>query len=408
MRLRTLSCIFVLICLLLLSGCPEKPTGKPTEPPKAPDLPIFERVPSADIDLREDSDAGPLRFAIQKSLAWYAKVPDDRSLAFGNRTITAGVLRKSLAHFLALLDAGRIDRKSLDQEFDVFRVVPPDGGRILVTGYFEPVLDGSLKAGGPYQTPIYGLPADLLQIDLERFDAVKFKGEKLIGRVENKKVVPYFTRSEIDGKKALERSGLQLAWLKDPVDCFFLHVQGSGVVRLPDGKLMRVGYAGANGRPYRSIGKTLIESGAVSREEMSLQAIRAYLQAHPESRDRIMWGNESYVFFRWVSEGPLGSLDAVLTSGRSIATDPKFHPKGALAFLISEKPEYGASGQVGKWERFGRWVLNQDTGGAIKGPGRIDLFCGTGAAAERVAGPMKQSGQLHYFIKKGLLEDNPS
>ena len=166
---------------------------------------------------------------------------------------------------------------------------------------------------------------------------------------------------------------------------------------------MRVGYAGANGRPYRSIRKSLLEGGAVSPEEMSLQAIRKFLNSHPESQNEIMWKNESYVFFKWVSQGPLGSLDTLLTAGRSIATDPKFHPRGALAFLVSEKPVYDSSGQILRWERFGRWVLNQDAGGAIKGPERIDLFCGTGEAAERIAGPMKQQGELYYVIKKGLI-----
>jgi membrane-bound lytic murein transglycosylase A len=176
------------------------------------------------------------------------------------------------------------------------------------------------------------------------------------------------------------------------------------VIRLsPDGQQIRVGYAGANGRPYYGIGKELVETGAVSREAMSLQAIRNYLRSHPESQDEIMWKNESYVFFKRLSQGPVGSLDAVLTAGRSIATDPRFHPRGALAFLVSEKPVYDSSGEIRSWERFGRWVLNQDTGGAIKGPGRIDLFCGTGDDAEKIAGPMKQQGDLYYIIKKGLI-----
>jgi membrane-bound lytic murein transglycosylase A len=170
---------------------------------------------------------------------------------------------------------------------------------------------------------------------------------------------------------------------------------------------MRVGYAGDNGLPYHSIGKDLIDSGAVSPEQMSMQAIGEYLRSHPDSQNAIMWKNERYVFFKLVSQGPLGSLDVVLTAGRSIATDPRFHPSGAPAFLVSEKPVYDSSGKIQRWERFGRWVLNQDSGGAIKGPGRIDLFCGTGEAAERIAGPMKQGGELYYFIKKGLICQEP-
>jgi membrane-bound lytic murein transglycosylase A len=245
-------------------------------------------------------------------------------------------------------------------------------------------------------------------IELDRFDGNKFHGERLVGRLEKNSVVPYYSRSEIDGKRALERNGakptMPLVWLRDPVDCFFLHIQGSGAIRLyPGGPLMRVGYAGVNGRPYHSIGNDLIDSGAISPEEMSLQAIREYLRAHPESQDEIMWKNGSYVFFKWISQGPVGSLAVVLTAARSIATDPRFHPRGAFAFLVSEKPVYDSSGKFLRWERFGRWVLNQDTGGAIKGPGRIDLFCGTGEEAEKIAGPMKQHGELYYLIKKGLM-----
>jgi membrane-bound lytic murein transglycosylase A len=251
-----------------------------------------------------------------------------------------------------------------------------------------------------------------LTIDLDSFDSNKFHGERLVGRLEKNRVVPYYSRFEIDGKKALEKPGAQtatpLAWLADPVDCFFLHIQGSGVIRLEaEGRQVRVGYAGANGRPYHGIGKDLVDNGAILRDEMSMQAIREYLCSHPGSRDEIMYKNESYVFFKWVSQGPVGSLGTVLTAGRSIAVDHKFHPDAALGFLASEKPVYDESGQVVNWERFGRWVLNQDAGGAIKGPGRVDLFCGTGEAAERIAGPMKQKGELFYLIEKGLVGDEP-
>jgi membrane-bound lytic murein transglycosylase A len=316
-----------------------------------------------------------------------------------------------LERFASLAASGPIVKDKILQEFDIFRVVAPDNsGKMLVTGYYEPVLDGSLKPGGEYRWPVYPVPPDLLVIDLDRFDANKFHGDRLVGRLEKNSVVPYYSRSEIDGKKVLEKNGpgrepaTPLVWLRDPVDCFFLHIQGSGVIRLnPDGQLMRVGYAGTNGRPYHSIGADLIQGGAISSGDMSLQAIREFLRSHPESQDEIMWKNGSYVFFKWVSRGPVGSLAVLLTAGRSIATDPKFHPRGAPAFLVSEKPVYDSSGKILRWERFGRWVFNQDTGGAIKGPARIDLFCGTGEAAEKIAGPMKQQGELYYFIKKGLI-----
>jgi membrane-bound lytic murein transglycosylase A len=323
-------------------------------------------------------------------------------------------MRQSTELFAALLDSGRLNADSIMRNFDIFRVVPADNsGKMLVTGYYEPIVEASLKPEGKFKWPIYPVPSDLVIVDLDDFDSSKFHGERLIGRLEKNRLVPYYSRAEIDGKKVLEKPGAlaaaPLAWLADPVDCFFLHVQGSGVLRLsPDGRQASVGYAGANGRPYHSIGKDLIDSGAISRDEMSLQAIRSYFCTHPEGRDAVMWKNDSYVFFKWVVQGPFGSLGTVLTAGRSIAADPKFHPPGALAFLVSEKPVYDKSGQIHRWERFGRWVLNQDAGGAIKGPGRIDLFCGTGEAAEKIAGPMKQTGELYYLIKKGLVDKEQS
>jgi membrane-bound lytic murein transglycosylase A len=387
---------------MFLAGCPAK-NPEPVHPQPA-ESPILKRIPADRLpDLQDDEQYGKLRSAIMTSLAWYGRISDNKPLPLGNHTISASVLQDSMKLFLDLLDSGHIDTQTLSQEFDVFQVVPPDrGGRMLVTGYYEPVLEGSLKPGGRFRWPLYGIPADLVTIDLDRFDPARFHGERLVGRLEKNRIVPFYTRSEIEGQKKLDRSGVELLWLKDPVDCFFLHIQGSGMIKLPDGRSLRVGYAGSNGRPYSSIGRTLIEKGVVSREEMSMKAISIYLHAHPEHREEIMWENESYVFFRFVPEGPLGSLNSVLTDGRSVACDPKFHPRGALAFLVSEKPMYDSSGQIAGWAWLGRWVLNQDTGGAIKGLGRIDLFCGTGDTAEKMAGPMKQPGDLYYFIKKGL------
>lgn len=389
--------LFWLICLPFLAGCPEKPTRQPVE------RPLLERIALQDFPGHSDDEpTETLRSAANASLAYYDRIPGDKTFPLGDRAVSAKILRDSLARFLELLDSHRLTPESLFEEFDIVRVRPPDAS-MLITGYYEPVLEGSLKRESGFQWPLYSVPSDLLTIDLNAFDPDRFHGERLVGRMEGKRIVPYYTRSEIDGGRKLERSGAQIAWLKDPIACFFLHVQGSGMIRLPDGRTRRVGYAGSNGRRYRSIGRGLMEKGIISREEMSLQAIRDHLLSHPESRDELMWENESYVFFRFVREGPRGSLDIVLTAGRSIASDPRFHPRGALAFLVSEKPRRGVSGEVAGWAPFGRWVLNQDVGGAIKGPGRIDLFCGTGEEAERTAGPMKQPGQLYYFIKKGLL-----
>jgi len=261
------SAIFWLICLLLLTGCPSKPPQAPKQPAEQP---LLQRISPAHLpDFQDDGSSDSLRSAIEKSLSWYTKNSPDKPVSLGNMNVPSQVFVESIRHFAALAVSGRITAEVLWKNFDIFRIVPPDNsGKMLVTGYYEPVVEGSLKPGDQFRWPIYPVPSDLLVVDLGRFDSNKFHGERLVGRVEGKYFVPYYSRSEIDGKKVLEKPAAQsaaplakpLAWLKDPVDCFFLHIQGSGVIRLsPDGLQVRVGYAGANGRPYYSIGKDLIE-----------------------------------------------------------------------------------------------------------------------------------------------------
>ena len=396
--------VVLLVLLVLFAGC--TPPQPPVQPKQAERPVSPERIePKAAPAFTDDLPAEGLKHAIQQSLSYYGRVPGDRLFSFGDRRISAKLLKESMDTFLMLMDSGRLDPASLSEFFDIYRVpCGNEGEACLVTGYFEPVLDGRLEPAGEFRWPLYGMPPDLVTVDLEAFDPKKFPGEHLTGRIEKGRVVPYYTRAEIDGRSKLRSSGCELVWLKDPVDAFFLHVQGSGLIKLGAGAERRIGYAGANGRPYRSIGKFFLDRNIFSRDEVSLRAIRDYLRAHPEERDAIMWENESYVFFKWVKEGPMGSLDARLTEGRSIATDAKYHPRGALAFLATEKPRLDEAGYVLGWEPLTRWVLNQDAGGAIKGPCRVDLFCGTGDDAEAAASPMKQPGQLYYLIRKGGLE----
>ncbi|NLI83573.1 MAG: murein transglycosylase A [Deltaproteobacteria bacterium] len=387
-------------CLFLFIGCAEPPQKEPEAESRftAP----FERLAPEEVpSFSDDLDPASLRVAVERSLEFYRKVPSDRTYPLGDLTIRTDTLRATLLEFLALLDSGRLNRDSIIESFEVFKA--SHGAREsspLVTGYYEPVLDGRLEAGKEFCYPVYGLPPDLLTIDLSLFDPARFSGQRLVGRLSENRVVPYYDRSEIDGLKKLARHKGELVWLRDPVDVFFLHVQGSGKIRLPGGKFRQLGYAGTNGRPYRSIGKALIDRGALAQEEVTLQTIRSCLKANPEIRDEILQQNESYVFFRWVQEGPLGSLSVVLTPGRSVATDPAYHPRGALAFLVSEEPRLGPGGEVLGWEPLHRWVLNQDAGGAIKGVGRVDLFCGSGETAEQVAGRLKHPGTLYFILKK--------
>ena len=270
---------------------------------------------------------------------------------------------------------------------------------MLFTGYYEPNLKGSLKQSNEYRFPVYARPDDLITVDLSLFSP-RFKGEKIIGRYFNQAFVPYHERNEIDYEGSLKGKTKIIAWVNDPVDLFFLQIQGSGKIYLDSGKTINVHYHATNGRQYRSIGKLLIEDGKISRSQMSMQKIRSYLNDNPEELKRVLNYNQSYIFFKIEKEGPLGCLNVKLTPGRSIALDRSLWPEGALAFIETEKPLINGSGQIHVWTNFKRFVLNHDTGGAIKGPGRADLFYGNGLYAEIAAGHMKHLGKLYFLILK--------
>ena len=238
-----------------------------------------------------------------------------------------------------------------------------------------------------------------MRIDLSLFNE-KFKEENIIARIEGNKVVPYYSRRLIEEESVLAGKGLEMAWLKDPLDVAFLHIQGSGRLRLRDGNELLVHYRASNGRPYRSIGRYMIEKGFVKREEISMQAIRKYLTENPEVLDDVLNYNPSYVFFQQVENGPLGSIGVLLTPGRSIALDSRVFPRGALGFIVCEKPSLNEQREIVGWTKFSRFVVNQDTGGAIKGAGRADIFWGSGPYAELTAGHLRHEGDLYILIKK--------
>jgi membrane-bound lytic murein transglycosylase A len=239
------------------------------------------------------------------------------------------------------------------------------------------------------------VPDDLVTVDLSVFDVVADR-TTLVGRLDDSRLVPYPDRGAIDFETALPSSTPRLAYLDDPIELFFLHVQGSGILRFPDGERVRVGYAGSNGRPYRSIGRLLIDEGAVSLEQMSMQAITSYLRDHPDERQRVLGFNPKYVFFRSLpaTGGPLGCYGEAVTGGRSIATDRRLFPAPTMAWIRGTVP-----GERGD-EPIARFVLNQDTGGSIRGPGRVDLFFGQGRAAGELAGRTKHLGELYFLLPK--------
>ncbi len=352
---------------------------------------------------RDDMDHESLTLALRRNIEYLDRLDPKTVFYYGPNDFTIQQVRESQEILLDLLskglDAGQLSRE-IRKKFRVYRATGRVGDRrVLFTGYYEPVYEGSLAPDETFKYPLYRPPDDLIRIDLSLFSE-KFKGENIVARIEGKKVLPYYSRYQIEAERALEGKGLEIAWLKDPLDVAFLHIQGSGRLRLPDGKDLLVHYQASNGRPYRSIGRYMIEKGFLAREEMSMQAIRKYLTENREALDEVLNHNPSYVFFQQVENGPLGSLGVLLTPGRSVALDSKIFPRGALGFISCQKPLVNDQGVIIGWTKFSRFVLNQDSGGAIKGAGRADIFWGSGPYAELTAGHLQHEGDLYILIKK--------
>jgi membrane-bound lytic murein transglycosylase A len=294
----------------------------------------------------------------------------------------------------------RAARAFFEAHFTPFRLSDRGETEGLFTGYYEPLLSGAKTPGGRFTVPIHGLPGDLVTVKLGLFSD-DLEGRKITGRVVDGALRPYPPRAEITAG-ALDGRAPVLAWVDDATDAFFLHVQGSGRIALDGGGVMRVGYAGANGRSYASIGRALVERGAISLQEASLQSIRAWLAANPDQTAEILALNPSYVFFRELKgDGPLGAQGVALTPARSLAVDRAYLPLGAPLWLDIMVPGV-ASGDPDRALR--RLVIAQDVGGAIKGPIRGDLFWGFGPEAESVAGRMKHSGGYVLLLPKALAE----
>jgi membrane-bound lytic murein transglycosylase A len=383
--------------MVLIAGCPA-PIKKPPE-----ELALARRSTFSYPDFHDDLELDGLEHSIQKSLVYLQRVPPDRTYQFGKDRFDAAHLIKSLQHFLDFIQTSPSSKelkKFIRSNYIVYQSVGRNQkGEVLFTGYYEPHLSGSLYQNEEYPYPIYALPTDLMKIDLSVFNE-KYKGESIIGRYTGQTVVPYHDRREIDGEDALVGKAEPLVWVKDPVDVFFLQIQGSGKVFLNTGEVINVHYHGTNGRPYRAIGGLLIRDQKIPKEEMSMQRIRSYLEAHPEEMTSVFNHNPSYVFFKIEPEGPLGYINVLLTPGRSIALDRRIFPPAALAFIQTKKPIVDSAGQIDSWTDCSRFVLNQDTGGAIRGPGRADLFWGNGPYAEIAAGHLAHTGKLYFLILK--------
>ena len=294
-------------------------------------------------------------------------------------------------------------REFFERNLTPYRITSSDGADSgLVTGYYEPLLRGSRHPGPEFPAPLYAPPDDLLTVELGDLYP-ELEGKRVRGRLDGRRVVPYWRRADIDAGKA-NVAGKALVYVTDPVDAFFLQIQGSGRVQLAEGGTMRVGYADQNGQPFRSVARVLIDRGELTVAEASMQGIRAWGQRHPDALPALLDENPSYVFFREVPapppgsleariDGPIGSLGVPLLAGRAIAVDPRAIPPGAPVFLATTAPRSDTPLQ--------RLVMAQDTGGAIRGPIRADFFWGFGDEAGRLAGRMRQQGSMWLLWPNG-------
>lgn len=287
-------------------------------------------------------------------------------------------------------------RRFFESHFRVYRTLNTDGtDEGLVTGYYEPLLRGSRKQSSRYRHPLYSVPEDLLVVDLGEIYP-ELKGLRLRGRLEGRKVVPYYTRAQIE-RRDVPLNAKVLYWVDDPIELFFLQVQGSGQLTLDSGERVRVGYGDQNGYPYRSIGRHLIDKGELTLEQASMQGIKAWAQQNPDKLADVLHQNASYVFFRDLPTnlaGPLGAMGVPVSAGRSLAIDPRFIPLGAPVYLSTTWPNSRKPLQ--------RLMMAQDTGSAIRGAVRGDYFWGAGEQAGTQAGRMNQRGKFWVMLPLGM------
>ena len=381
--------ILFYLLIIVIAGCVGKPVKPPEEAPPVVEVePPFKVVNWEQVDgWLLDHPAAALE-TFQKSCK-----------AVGKRKQWQNVCAEASA--LGSVSDDRA-RKFFEDFFQPNEIRNEDGSSAgLITGYYGPELEGSRIKTEKYKYPLYRQPDDLLIIDLRKLYPELGK-YRLRGRIVGNRVVPYFERGEIDTEEN-PLVGNELFWLADPVDAFFLHIQGSGRIALPDGDRVMVGYANQNGHPYRSIGKLLLDRKVMTRDQMSMQNIRKWVEENPEAGQLLLDENPSYVFFRSLPPDmlfPPGALGIQLTPLRSLAVDPRTIPLGAPVFLSTTFPGTDLPLQ--------QLMVAQDTGGAIKGRVRADFFWGMGIDAGKVAGMMKQDGHLWILLPKDGLDDHLS
>jgi membrane-bound lytic murein transglycosylase A len=388
----------VLACVaLLVTGCEQTLREEPWQPqavkdygrPLPPGKLALRKIPPEQYPdfSRGYYDRADLEQAIRHSLDYLSRPSSQRYFPYGHISHDQAVA--SLQAFLEVLQIARSPQELDDRiraRFEVYQSVGWDGGgTVYFTGYYSPIFEGRKTRDAVFRYPLYRLPPDLVK------DA---EGQTLGRRTPDGQTVTYWTRRDIEEQRLLE--GHELAWLKDPFEAYVVTVQGSTKLRLADGSLYELGYAGNNGHEYVSVAQRLVEDGVIARDQLSLQAMLAYFAAHPEQVEPYCWRNPRYVFFQETPGGPFGSINVPVTPFRSLATDKSVFPRACLAFIDTQLPM--RSGNRVRTGPYAGFALDQDTGGAIRAAGRSDIYMGVGAAAEALAGRTGAEGCLYYLF----------
>ncbi|MBE9077453.1 MltA domain-containing protein [Romeria aff. gracilis LEGE 07310] len=357
------------------------------EAPQPVLVPTAPETPLADSLLSQGNSRQTLIDAVNQSLA-YMRTPGSVTAYqdYAISGITHRRVQRSLERFrqlVLLIRSPEVLQRAVSREFEFYRSVGQDGdGAVIFTGYFEPTYAASRVPTEEFRYPLYRAPADLADWP-----------------------DPHPTRADLEGPDGLQGSqgplkGLELVWLRSRLEAFLVQVQGSARLQLTDGTTLSVGYAGRTNYDYSSVGRALIDDGVFAEDELSLPLLMAYFEENPQALDEYLPRNRRFVFFRETGGSPaIGSLGFPVTAGRSIATDKSMMPPGALALVTLPLPQRQPDGSW-KTERISRFVLDQDTGGAIRGPGRVDLFIGTGVEAGEQAGLINHTGELYYLLLK--------
>lgn len=397
------------VAFMLLAACETlKPQQPPSETPAAP-------PPAATPPAPPPATAIPAEKPVEKPVvafnplrvSQWSVIPGWRSdllhQSWGAFITSCGALKNQPAWQTVCSAASLMREPARDQvqrffetNFTPYQIVNEDGSEQgLITGYYEPLLRGSRTRTATYRYPVYAVPDDLLVLDLAELYP-ELKNLRLRGRIDGRRVVPYYNRAQIENGSAAV-SGKEIVWVDDAVELFFLQIQGSGRVRLSNGEMVRVGYADQNGHPYRSIGRLLVDRGDLPLERASMQGIKAWARQNPDKLRELLDYNASYVFFRELPStlpGPLGAQGTPLTARRSIAVDPRYVPLGAPVFLSTTQPNSA--------QPLNQLMMAQDTGGAIRGAVRADFFWGFGDEAGALAGRMRQNGKMWVLLPNGF------